>query len=263
MKTVWAAIIAASAGFARLSQAQEAPADLILHHGKIVTVDDRFSIGEAIAVRDGRIERVGTDNEILALKGPGTETVDLAGKMVIPGLIDSHSHPLDASLAEFDHKIPQMDSVQDVLDFFAVRARVLPEGNWLVLRQVFITRLREQRYPTRAELDHVAPKHPVLFATGPDGMFNSLGLKANHLDRDFQVPAGSPGLVEKDPSTGEPTGLVRTFAKFLKIPATGRQPTAQDQQRCLLDLFRDYNSVGITAVCERDAYPEQIGRAHV
>jgi len=151
-----------------------------------------------------------------------------------------------------------MDSIQDVLDYFAARSKVVPEGEWLVLRQVFITRLREQRYPTRAELDRVATKHPVLFATGPDAMLNSLGLKLNHIDRSFQVPGGGPGRVEKDPQTGEPTGLVRTFARFVNVPTTGRQPSPEDQQRCLTDLFRNYNSVGITAVCERDAYPDQI-----
>jgi predicted amidohydrolase YtcJ len=237
---------------------QEPAPDLILHHGKVVTVDLSSSVAEAIAVRGERIVRVGSNSEVLAFRGPKTETIDLAGKMVLPGLIDSHSHPLAASLVEFDHAIPQMDSVQDVLDYFAAQAKVVAEGDWLVLRQVFITRLREQRYPTRAELDGVAPKHPVLFATGPDAMLNSLGLKANHIDRDFKVPPGGPGLVEKDPTTGEPTGLVRTFARFVKAPATGKQPTAEEQQRCLAELFGDYNSVGITTVCERDAYPDQV-----
>jgi predicted amidohydrolase YtcJ len=237
---------------------QESDPDLILHHGKVVTVDHSFSVAEAIAVRGERIVRVGSNSEVLAFRGPKTETIDLAGKMVLPGLIDSHSHPLAASLVEFDHAIPQMDSVQDVLDYFAARAKVVAEGDWLVLRQIFITRLREQRYPTRAELDRVAPKHPVIFATGPDAMLNSLGLKANHIDRDFKVPPGGAGLVEKDPITGEPTGLVRTFARFVKVPATGKQPTAEEQQRSLAELFRDYNSVGITAVCERDAYPDQV-----
>jgi predicted amidohydrolase YtcJ len=237
---------------------QEPAPDLILHHGKVVTVDHSFSVAEAIAVRGERIVRVGSDSEVMALRGPKTQTIDLAGRMVLPGLIDSHSHPLAASLVEFDHAIPQMDSVKDVLDYFAARAKLVAEGDWLVLRQVFITRLREQRYPTRGELDRVAPKHPVLFATGPDAMLNSLGLKANHIDRDFKVPPGGPGLVEKDPTTGEPTGLVRTFARFVKVPATGKQPTAEEQQRCLAELFRDYNSVGITAVCERDAYPDQV-----
>lgn len=237
---------------------QQPPADLILCHGKVVTIDSKFSIAEALAVRGEKIVKVGLDSDILALKGPQTEVVDLAGKEVLPGLIDCHTHPLMASLVEFDHPIPQMDSVQDVLDYFGSRARVVPEGEWLVLRQVFITRLREQRYPTRAELDRVAPKHPVLFATGPDAVLNSLALKQNGIDRNFKVPAGGAGLVEKDPKTGEPTGLLRTFSRYVKVPATGRQPTAEDQQRCLAELFHDYNSVGITAVGERDAHPGKI-----
>jgi len=238
--------------------AQESAPDLILHHAKVVTVDAKFTLAEAIAVRGERIIRVGPNSEVLALKGPKTATIDLGGKMVFPGLMDCHAHPLAASVVEFDHTIPQMDSVQDVLDYFAARAKGVPEGEWLTLRQVFITRLREQRYPSRAELDRVAPRHPVLFATGPDAMFNSLGLQRNGIDRNYVIPDGGPGLVEKDPQTGEPTGLVRTFGRFLKVPSTGKQPTPGDQQRCLEQLFRDYNSVGITGVCERDVYPEQV-----
>ena len=242
---------------ARCALAQTPGPDLILHHGKIVTVDSGFSIFQAIAIRGERILQAGSDVEILALKGPKTELVDLKGKCVIPGVIDSHAHPLSASLVEFDHSIPQMDTIQDVLNYFAARAKIVPEGEWLVLRQVFITRLREQRYPTRAELDGVAPKHPVIFATGPDAVLNSLALKLNGIDRTFKVPEG-PGLVEKDPATGEPTGLLRTFARFVKVPVTGKVPTLEDQISQLAALFRDYNSVGITAVCERDAYPDQV-----
>ncbi|MGO8930557.1 MAG: amidohydrolase [Limisphaerales bacterium] len=237
---------------------QEPAPDLILHHGEVVTADLSFSVAEAIAIRGERIVRVGSNAEVLALQGPRTQTIDLAGKMVLPGLIDCHAHPQSASVVEFDHPIPQMDSIQDVLDYFAARAKVVPEGQWITLRQVFITRLREQRYPSRAELDRVALKHPVLFATGPDAMFNSLGLKLNKIDRNYVIPDGGPGLVEKDARTGEPTGLVRTFARFLKIPATGKQPTIPEQERWLADLFQDYNSVGITAVCDRDVYPEQV-----
>jgi predicted amidohydrolase YtcJ len=238
--------------------AQEPAPDLILHHGKVVTVDSGFSIAQAIAIRGERIVQVGSNAEVLALANARTKTIDVAGKMILPGLIDCHAHPLAASLVEFDHTIPQMDSVQDVLDYVAARAKAVPEGQWIELRQVFITRLREQRYPSRAELDRVAPRHPVLFATGPDAMFNSLGLKLNHIDKNYIIPDGGPGVVEKDPQTGEPTGLVRTFARFLKIPPIGKQPSPEDQQRCLAQLFADYNSVGITGVCERDAYPYQL-----
>jgi predicted amidohydrolase YtcJ len=236
----------------------QAQPSLILHHGKIITVDKQFAIQEAIAIRGETILKVGSNQEILALKVTQTEMVDLKGKTVVPGLIDSHSHPLAASLVEFDHEIPQMDSVQDVLSYFAARAKVVPEGQWLKLRQVFITRLREQRYPTRAELDQIAPKHPVIFATGPDAMLNSLALKLNKIDRNFKVPEGGPGFVEKDPQSGEPTGLCRTYARYVKVPSTGKEPGFEDKKRCLARLFQDYNCVGITTVCERDADPGQI-----
>ncbi len=236
---------------------QEPAADLILHGGKVVTVDRDFSVVEAVAVRGERIIRVGADAEVLTLKGPGTKVIDLAGKMVLPGLIDSHAHPLAASLVEFDHPLPDMESVQDVLDYYRARAQVVPEGQWIGLRQVFITRLREQRYPTRAELDAAAPKHPVIFATGPDAMFNSLGLKFHKIDRNYVIPDGGPGRIEKD-SAGEPTGLVRTFARFLTTPVRTKEASAAEERRCLADLFRDYSRVGLTAVCERDASASEV-----
>src|SRR2546430_7900219 len=78
-------------------------ADLILHRGKIVTVDAKFSIAQAVAVRSGRILKVGGDREILMLKGPQTRTVDLGGEKILPGLMDSPAHPADACLTEFHH----------------------------------------------------------------------------------------------------------------------------------------------------------------
>src|SRR5437016_5331792 len=142
-------------------------ADLILHHGKIVTVDRPFSIQEAMAIQGDRILRVGTNEEVLKTRGEHTRVIDLGGKTVLPGLIDSHTHPTGASMTEFDHAIPSMQTIQDVLDYVKTRADALKEGEWIEVRQVFITRLREQRYPTREELDRAAPRHPVMFATGP------------------------------------------------------------------------------------------------
>ena len=96
--------------------------DLILHHAKVVTVDDRFSIHEAVAIENGRIIDVGSNTQILKLRGPRTESVDLQGKMVLPGLMDSHAHPADACMTEFDHPIPEMESISDVLDYIKARA---------------------------------------------------------------------------------------------------------------------------------------------
>jgi len=96
--------------------------------------------------------------------------------------------------------------MQEVLDYIQARARILKEGEWIVLRQVFITRLQEQRYPTRAELDRVAPRHPVLFATGPDASLNTLALTLSGIDRDFKVADGGSGFAEKDPKTRRADG---------------------------------------------------------
>ncbi|MGO9920007.1 MAG: amidohydrolase [Isosphaeraceae bacterium] len=233
-------------------------ADLILHHGRIVTVDRAFSIRQALAVKDGRILRVGTDDEVLPARGPRTTLVDLGGKMVLPGLIDSHVHPTAASVVEFDRPIPEMESIPDVLDYIHERARALGPGKWVIVRQVFITRLKEQRYPTRDELDQAAPRNPVLFATGPDASLSTLALQECGIDRKFRVEG--PGKVERDPRTGEPTGILRNCARYIKASESDKVPSAAEQDRLLLALFCDYNSVGITAVIDRDAAPDAIDR---
>jgi predicted amidohydrolase YtcJ len=240
------------------ARAQEA--DLILHNGKIVTVDKKFSLREALAIRGERILRVGTNKEVLRTKGNRTRLVDLGGKTVLPGLIDSHVHPTSASMIEFDHPIPEMESIKDVLDYIRGRAKVLAPGEWIVVSQVFITRLREQRYPTRQELDDAAPRHPVLYATGPDASLNTLALKLSGIDKNFKVTDGGPGHAEKDPKTGEPTGILRSCTRYVKSQPSGRQPTESDRVERLLALFRDYNATGLTAIIDRDAAASAISR---
>jgi predicted amidohydrolase YtcJ len=234
--------------------AGQAP-DIILHHGKIATVDRNFSIAEAIAIRGERIVQVGKSAELLASKGDATKIVDLQGKFVLPGLIDSHTHPTGAAMHEFDHAVPDMETIADVLAYIKSRAAALPEGSWISVRQIFITRLKEQRYPTRAELDAVAPSHPVVFSTGPDSMLNTLALQENGIDKEYK-PAGA-GVVEKDPKTGEPTGLVRAVS--VKSKSSSRPATTAEKLDRLAELFRDYNSVGLTCVADRNASPDAIG----
>jgi predicted amidohydrolase YtcJ len=240
------------------SRARSQDADLILHHGKVVTVDRDFAIRQALAVRGGRLVRVGTDAEALATRGPNTRVIDLQGKTVIPGLIDSHTHPTGASMTEFDHPIGELETIDDVLDYIRGRAETLGEGKWVVVRQVFITRLKEQRYPTRAELDRAAPRNPVLFSTGPDASLNTLALTLSGIDKDFKVDG--PGRVEKDPRTGEPTGILRNLTRFVKATASGRKPTDEDEDRRLIALFHDYNATGITSIIDRSASDHAIDR---
>jgi predicted amidohydrolase YtcJ len=235
-------------------------ADLILHNGKVVTVDKDFTIHQAVAFQGNRILAVGSNADVLKNKGERTQLVDLEGKMVLPGLIDSHVHPTSACMTEFDHVLPEMESIADVLAYIKSRAKVLAEGEWIEVRQVFITRLREQRYPTRAELDEAAPKNPVLFSTGPDASLNSLALKLSKIDRDFKVTDGGAGFAEKDAKTGEPTGILRNCTRYVKSQPSGRQPSEQDRIERLVQLFKNYNSVGLTSVLDRDASPSAIVR---
>ena len=232
--------------------AAETP-DLIVQHGKIVSVDGHFSIHEAMALRAGKIIALGTDADILKTKADQTRVIDLGGKTVLPGLIDSHTHPTGASMTEFEHAIPDFETIQDVLDYVKARAQVQPEGDWIILSQVFITRLREQRDPTRAELDQVAPKHPVLYRTGPDASLNSLALSVSGIDRNFKITDGGSGFAEMDPKTGEPTGILRNCTRYVKMKPVETVPSHEDQLKRLAALFHDYNSVGLTSIADRDA----------
>ena len=243
--------LAASPQLAR--SAEPATPDAIFVNGKVVTVDPGFSVREAFAVRAGRIVATGTTREMRALARDGTTQVrDLGGRTVLPGLIDSHVHAPAAAMFEFDHEIPDMETIRDVLDYITARTKVVPEGEWISLQQVFITRLREARFPTKAELDAVAPRHPVNFRTGPDNMLNTLALRKCGFDRNWAVKDGGPGHLEKD-AAGEPNGLARGISRYIKMNVRSRNATEADQQRRLRELFRDYNQIGFTAVADRGA----------
>jgi hypothetical protein len=167
--------------------------DLVLHHGKIVTVDPQFGVAKAMAVKAGRIVAVGGNDDVLRLAGPKTDRLDLKGQVVLPGLIDSHSHPPDAAMYEFDHPVPAMETVADVLAYVRSRAKALRPGQWIGIQQVFITRLRDQRFPTRRELDEAAPDNPVFFRTGPDAALSTLALRLSGIDKDLKI-ADAPFL---------------------------------------------------------------------
>jgi len=253
------AVLALTVTASSSASLQAQPADVILYNGKVATVDESFAIAEAIAIADGRILRVGLNVDVLASRGDETEMIDLQGKLVLPGLIDSHVHPGGASMFEFDHEVPDMETIDDVLAYVKSRADVLPAGTWIWVSQVFITRLREQRYPTRDELDRAAPKHPVVFRTGPDASLNSLALQLSGIDKDFQVVGA--GKIERDPRTGEPNGILRACTRYIKSgDRGGKKATDEEQTNRLADLFADYNSVGITAVADRSASGSSVQR---
>src|SRR5262245_8291637 len=231
---------------AKPAAAQTTPADTILVGGKIVTVDDRFTIAEALAIRGQRIVAVGTNAEIEKLKGPQTRTIALNGRTVIPGLIDNHSHWIRAA----EHNELRFDGVttrKRAVDLLTERVRAAKPGQWIAVlggwsEQQFTD---EERGFSRAELDSIAPNNPVVLQSVYNHSFlNSAALKAANIDEATANPPG--GTIEKD-DAGKLTGIVRGAGGVAfvaaKVPLSDQETWFANTRRYASYL----NSLGITA----------------
>lgn len=225
-----------------------ADADLILHNGKIVTADVRFNVVEAIAIKAGKITRTGTSIAILAAeKGPRTNVVDLAGKTVLPGLIDAHVHAIGAGLSEFKSKLPPLDSIGDIQNYIREKAKTTPAGEWIIVPRTLPPRLKEQRFPTKTDLD-VVTTHPVAFDGSYVWSANTAGLKLSGITRDTPNPAG--GEVVKGPD-GEPNGILRAANQLLKGIRDEARATETERQQALETMLKLYAAAGLTTVGDR------------
>ena len=241
-----------SAGFWRLVAAD---ADLILHNGKIVTVDANFSVRQAVAVQGDRIVAVGDDKAILAGRGPNTRVIDLGGRTVLPGLFDSHVHALEAGLSEFRGPLPRFDSYPAVQSYLREQARHTPKGGWIVVPRTFPTRMEELRMPTREVLD-VIQDHPVMFDASYVVIVNSEALRVSGITRNTPNPPG--GEIVKDPN-GEPNGILKNAQGLLKRgPSATAGFTTAEKLRALEEQLRRYVAAGLTSVNDRAVDAEQI-----
>lgn len=232
-----------------------ADADLILHNGRIVTVDASFRVQQAVAAKNGKITAVGDSRAVLAQeRGAKTRVIDLHGQTVLPGLIDSHVHPLGAGLSEFRSPLPVLDSYAAVRSYILARARVTPKGDWIVVPRTFPTRLSEMRMPTRELLD-VAKEHPVMFDASYVAVVNSMGLKVSGITRDTPNPPG--GEIVKD-ARGEPNGILRNAQQLLKGVDRAEQFTEAERLDALEGQLRRYVQAGLTSVIDRALTPEEI-----
>jgi len=230
-------------------------ADLILYNGRIVTVDSQFSIRQAVAIKNGRITAVGDNGAILkAERGPSTRVMDLHGRTVVPGLIDSHLHPLEAGLSEFREPLPPLDSYAAIQNYIRAQARKTPKGEWIIVPRTFPTRLKELRMPTREVLD-VATEHPVLFDASYVVVVNRLALKLSGITRD--TPNPPHGEIVKD-RNGEPNGILRNAQSLLKGVRPAAAFTEQEKLAALERMLRMYREAGITTIGEGGATPEEI-----
>ena len=223
-----------------------AAADTILVNGKIVTVDDRFTIAQALAVKDKRVVAVGRTDDIRKLATAGTRVIDLQGRTVIPGLIDNHSHWIRS--AEIDElRFDGITSRRQALKMVADRVRSAKPGEWIAVlggwsEEQFTDEARG--FPL-AELDQIAPNNPVVLqAVYLHSYLNTAALKAGKIDESTPDPAG--GRIEKDAS-GKVTGVVRGAGGVAFVAAKIPKFAGDEWLTSARKLVAELNSMGVTA----------------
>jgi predicted amidohydrolase YtcJ len=238
-----------------------AQSDLILTNGKIITVDERFSIAQAVAIRGDRVIATGTDQEIARLAGPNTRRIDLRGKAVIPGLIDNHMHLLRAaSTWAKELRFDGVYSRKQATEMLRARVKAAGAGEWIYniggwAHQQFTD---DPRPFTREELDQIAPNHPVALQESYYQVFlNSRALAL------LKIEAGAPdppefvkGSIVRD-AAGKPTGVVRGDIAGTRVVASKMPRVAPEQlEASATALVRDMNRAGLTSVgvpgCDAD-----------
>ena len=239
-----------------------AQSDLIFTNGKIITVDERFSIAQAVAIQGDRIVATGTNQEIARLAGLNTRRIDLKGRAVIPGLIDNHMHLLRAaSTWAKELRFDGVDSRKQAVEM--LRARVKAAGNtgdWIYniggwAHQQFTD---DPRPFTREELDQIAPNNPVALQESYYQVFlNSRALAI------LKIEAGAPdppefvkGSIVRD-AAGKPTGVVRGDIAATRVVANKLPRVAPEQlEASAASLVGDMNRAGLTSVgvpgCDAD-----------
>ena len=225
----------------------ELPPQLILFHGRILTVDAQDSIVEALAVRDGKIIAAGKDQEVLRLAGPATQRIDLRGRTATPGLIDSHAHIAEGGVGQLYHvHLSDAASVAEVVRRVQAGIAGLKPGEWLQGDGWDEGKLAERRYVTAADLDRVSPVNPVWLThtTGHYGVANSAALALAKISAASKDPTA--GTIDRD-AQGAPTGVLKESAQgaVLKLIPP---PTAQQQRNGILKSIDELHREGVTAV---------------
>jgi predicted amidohydrolase YtcJ len=233
--------------------------DALFINGKIVTVDAAFSVAEAVAIREGRFLAVGTTDEMRSIAGPSTTVVDLQGRTVLPGLIDTHAHVESAGTLKYVVQLNDVSTIAQALDRISEHAARTPKGQWIRGGQWHpISQLVEKRFLTRAELDRVAPSNPVCLPISHFTFANSSALTLANITRDTLDPDG--GIIHRDEGTGEPNGILEEAAGDLVhniIPAWSEDE--QDEQ--LAYAMRYFNQFGVTSAISAAVSPATL-RAH-
>jgi hypothetical protein len=232
--------------------------ELILVNGDLLTQDPAMPRAQAIAVANGRILSVGTNAGIRALAGAGTRTVDLGGRVVIPGVIDAHNHPSYAGvrhLKEVDCDLRSVGAIQAALRERAART---PAGQWVMGFKYDDTKTAERRFLTRADLDAVSTTHPIYVEHrgGHTAYVNSLAFERAGVTESTADPAG--GRFERDAVTGKLSGRVAEAAAGVIGRANATKYSRADLQAGVAEISRRLAAAGVTSATEAQGSPDDL-----
>ncbi len=225
--------------------------DIVLVNAKVLTVDAGDTIAEAVAIRGNRISAVGGSAEMKALAGEATRVIDLGGRTVIPGLIDSHIHAIRGGLTHgAEVHWSETKSLKQGLEQIAAAARAQAPGTWInVVGGWHKTQFPENRMPTAAEITEAGGNHPTYVQyLYKEAVLNPLAMKALGIRRDSDLPpAGKVDLDEAGNPTGHVTGNVPTFARlYARLP----KPDLAGQVAGTRALFAELNRLGMTGIID-------------
>ena len=229
-------------------------ADLVFNNGKIVTVDSRFSIAQAVAVKDGRIVAVGDNEDINALAGKRTRIINLKGAVMLPGMNDSHCHISDWALTrpplQLEIRYPVVKSIKDIVKMVADKASTLKPGEWIIGEgwdEGYLDECLEDpdRKPCMEDLDRVAPDNPVVLTeySGHRSWSNSRAFKIAGITGDTPDPVGGRIGRGKD---GKPDGLLYEKAS-MDLRGMIPPPTYTQRKNAITRAMAELNSLGITS----------------
>jgi predicted amidohydrolase YtcJ len=239
-----------------ISCGRPAPADLVLHRGKVVTVDEEFSIHEAVAVRGNKIVFVGSNQDVEKYMLPSTTVIDLEGQLVLPGLIDAHAHLHSLGEELTSLNVTGSTSYQEIIDSVAIRVQSTEPGEWIVGGRWDQNDWEEKSFPVHDPLSDVSPENPV-YLTRIDGnaaFANQKALELAGITKDTPDPVGG-FIIRKE--TGEPTGVLINRAMNLVSDYIPADSDEQIKQK-FLKAVRSCLSVGLTSVHEAGIGPQHI-----
>lgn len=222
-------------------------ADVIFINGNVITVDDSSPTAQALAISGDRILAVGQTDEIRLFEGKGTRVVDLGGRTIVPGLIEGHTHPISAALAEKDGEVPTIHSFQDIKEYVQGIAEELPDDELIFVPKVYSTRLEEGRYPDRYELDEFSGGHPVMLDNGYASALNSKALQLAGITRSTRDPENGKIIRGKN---REPLGLVLGARQLVSNLLNRRDFSEEDRLWALREIQKVYHQVGITSMID-------------